>query len=119
MNFIEDNEINIPYFLLNSLRKISRNVQRKIQFIENTMYHHGLVKILVEFHLKNMGDNWESSLVRYHFKEDNQEQPSSGKAKTGRKRKIEEPVEQEQSRNNKTKRGRKRKTEEPVEQGQQ
>lgn len=26
------------------------------------MYHHGLIKILVEFHLKNVGDNWESLL---------------------------------------------------------
>ena len=59
MNFIEDNEINLPYFLLNSLRNTSGNVQRKIQFIENTMYHHGLIKILVEYQLKNVGDNWE------------------------------------------------------------
>lgn len=57
MNFLEENEINIPYFLLNSLRNLSRNVQRRIQFIDNTIYHHDLVKILVEFHLQNVGDN--------------------------------------------------------------
>jgi len=57
--FFEENEINLPYFLLNSLRKMSGNAQRRIQFIDNTMYHHSLVKILVESHLQNIGDNWE------------------------------------------------------------
>lgn len=52
--------------------------------------------MLIEFHLKDMGDNWERFLVRNHFKEDTQEKPSSNKAKRGRKRKIEEPLEQEQ-----------------------
>ena len=60
------------------------------------MYHHGLIKILVEFHLKNVGDNWEIFLVRNHFKEDNQEQPSRNKVKKGRKRKNEGPTEQVQ-----------------------
>lgn len=46
MHFLEGNEINLPYFLLNSLRKMSGNVQKKIQFIETNMYHHGLVKML-------------------------------------------------------------------------
>jgi len=51
MHFLEDHQMNLPYFLLNSLRKMATNVQKKIQCIKNTMYHHGLVKILVEFHL--------------------------------------------------------------------
>ena len=33
MNFFEEHEMNLPYFLLNSLKKMSRNVQKKIQFI--------------------------------------------------------------------------------------
>ena len=51
MHFLEGHQKNLSYFLLNSLNKMSTNVQQKIQCIENTMYHHGLVKILVEFHL--------------------------------------------------------------------
>jgi len=57
MHFLEGNEINLPYFLLNSLRKMSGNVQKKIQFIETTMYDHGLIEILIEFHLKGLGDD--------------------------------------------------------------
>ena len=69
MNFLENGEINIPFFLLNSLRRMASNVQKRIQSIETTMHHHGLVKISIEFHLKIIGDNWEDFLVRNHFQE--------------------------------------------------
>lgn len=64
MNFLENGTINLPFFLLNSLRRTSTNVQKKIESIETTMYHHGLVKILVEFHLKSIGDTQEDFLAR-------------------------------------------------------
>lgn len=51
------------------------NTQRKIQSIENNMYHHGLIKMLIEAHLKSIGDDWESFIVRNHFKEVQQEEP--------------------------------------------
>jgi len=72
MHFLEDHQMNLPYFLLNSLKKMSTNVQKRIQLIENTLYHHGLIKILVEFHLQSIGDNWESFLVINHFEERSQ-----------------------------------------------
>jgi len=67
MHFLEDHQMNLPYFILNSLKKMSTNVEKKIQCIENTLYHHGLIKTLVEFHLRSIGDNWKSFLVRNHF----------------------------------------------------
>lgn len=57
MHFFEGNEKKLPYFLLNSLKKMSSNTRRKIQSIENTMYHHGLLKIVIEAHLESLGDN--------------------------------------------------------------
>ena len=89
MHFLEDHQMNLPYFLLNSLKKMATNVHNKVQCIENTMYHHGLVKILVEFHLRSTGDDWESFLIRNHFKEKSPEKPSSSRALIGRKRTIE------------------------------
>lgn len=59
------------------------------------MYRHGIVKILVEFHLQNIGDNWEGFLVRNHFQEDTHEQPNSSRTKRGRKIKIDRTMEQE------------------------
>jgi len=67
INFLENGTINLPFFLLNSLRRMATNIQKKIRSIETTMYHHGLVKILVEFHLKSIGDTWEDFLVRIFF----------------------------------------------------
>ena len=69
MNFLEDKEINLPYFLLNSLRKMAGMVQKRIYFIDNTMYHHALIKLLIEFHLKIIGDTWEDFITRNHFQE--------------------------------------------------
>lgn len=71
---------------------MSGNVQKMIQFIEKTKYHHGLIKILIEFHLERLGDNWDSFLVRNHFKEEDQESPNSSKAKIGRNRIFENPI---------------------------
>jgi len=58
------------------------------------MYHHGLVKILVEFHLQSIGDDWECFLIRNHFEEKSPEKPSSNKILRGRKRTIEMTKEQ-------------------------
>jgi len=69
MNFLENGEINLPFLLLNSLRRMASNVQKKIEFIDTTMYHHGLVKILVEYNLKRIGDTWENFLIRNYFQE--------------------------------------------------
>lgn len=57
MHVLEGNEINLPYFLLNSLKKMTDNTKRKIQSIEITMYSHSLIKILIKDHLKSVGDD--------------------------------------------------------------
>ena len=57
MHFLEGNEINFPYFLLQSLKKMANSTQKKIRFIENTIYHHGLIQMLIEGNLKTKGDN--------------------------------------------------------------
>lgn len=76
------------------------NTQRKIQSIENTMYHHGLIKLLIEAHLKNTGDDWESFLVRNHFKEVEHDEPNTKIKRSRRnlslKPKDDLPLQQEQ-----------------------
>jgi len=48
MNFLENQTLNLPYFLLNILKKMSTTVQKNLEDIEPHLYHHGLVKILTE-----------------------------------------------------------------------
>ena len=37
MNFLENGDINLPFFLLNSLTRMYSNVQKKIESLETTM----------------------------------------------------------------------------------
>ena len=67
------------------MRRMATNFQKKIESIETTMYHHGLVKILVEFHLKSIGDTWEDVLVNFFF-QDAPESPEEGHVKKSRRR---------------------------------
>jgi len=64
MNFLEGQTLNLPYFLLLSLKKMSITVQKCIGNIEPHLYHHGLVKILIEDQLKKKKDIWEQFLMR-------------------------------------------------------
>ena len=48
MNFLDNQTLNLPYFLLNSLKKMSVTVQKHLGDVEPHFYHHGLVKILIE-----------------------------------------------------------------------
>lgn len=84
MNFLENQTLNLPYFLLNSLKKVSTTVQKNLGDVESHLYHHGLVKILIEKQLKEKKDTWEQFLVRNFFK-DPQETPESS---TSRRSKI-------------------------------
>lgn len=59
MNFLENQTINLPYFLLSSLKKMSTTVQKNLDDMEPHLYHHDLVKIMVENQLKEIKDTWE------------------------------------------------------------
>ena len=67
MNFLENQTINLPYFLLNSPKKMSITVQKNLGDIEPHLYHHSLVKILIEKQLKEREDTWEQLLIRNFF----------------------------------------------------
>jgi len=85
MNFLENESINLPYFLLNSLRKMSTTVQKNIDDVEPHLYHHGLIKILVENHLKEREDTWEKFLVRNFFQDPPEVLEGSSAKKSRRK----------------------------------
>lgn len=69
MNFMEVYTLNLPYFLLSSLKKMSSTVQKHVGNIEPHLYHHGFIKILIEDQMKNTKDTWEKFLTRNHFQE--------------------------------------------------
>jgi hypothetical protein len=67
-----DYELNMSVFLLKSLSKMAHFYQRKNLSSERNVFHHGLVKILIEFQLKQNGDFWEDFVKRNHFQENSE-----------------------------------------------
>jgi len=43
--------------------------------------------MLIEAHLENLGDNWDNFLIRNHFKEVEQGEPSSNKIRRSKRKK--------------------------------
>lgn len=50
-------ELNMSTFLFKSLSKMTHFHQKKNLSSERNVFHHGLVKILIEFQLKHNGDS--------------------------------------------------------------
>jgi len=87
MNFMEEHALNLPYFLLASLKKMSSTVQKHVGHIEPHLYHHGLIRIFIEEQLKSNKDTWEKFLIRNHFQEVTEASSSSpGIPKRSRRR---------------------------------
>ena len=84
LQFQGEHDINLPYFLFQSLRKMCSMAQRNPRNVEAYLCHNGLVKLLIEEQLKEKQDTWEKFLVRNHFAEPGE---SSIPRKSRRKRK--------------------------------
>jgi hypothetical protein len=60
-------KLNLPFYFLKSLRKMSKFYQRQNPNPKSSLFHHGLIHILVNFQLVNTGDTWQSFLLRNGF----------------------------------------------------
>jgi hypothetical protein len=67
-----DYELNMSVFLLKILSKMAHFYQRKNLSSERNVFHHGLVKILIEFQLEQNGDSWEKFVKINHFQENSE-----------------------------------------------
>jgi hypothetical protein len=60
-------ELNMPFYLLMSLYKMSKRYKRQSINSLSSLFHHRLVKILLVSHLSQIGDSWEGFLIRNGF----------------------------------------------------
>ena len=60
--------IGFPYFLLQSLTKMSKTIQKQKGNEDKSLYHFGLIKILIEFELQKRGITWEGFLIANQIK---------------------------------------------------
>ena len=52
-------QINLPYYLLHSLFKMSNAIKKGPKHLNHSLFHHGLIRILVENELGKTGRSWE------------------------------------------------------------
>jgi hypothetical protein len=62
-------QINFPYFLWMSLKKMARGVRSVSKKPETSLHHHGLIKLLVIHALKTQGGNWKQLLQQIFSQE--------------------------------------------------
>ena len=60
LHFVGKRSLDFPFYLYRSLAKMSDKVQDKKEGNETSLFHHGLIKILVLEELKRLGRGWSS-----------------------------------------------------------
>jgi hypothetical protein len=60
-------KMNIPFFFLQSLKKTTNKVQSTVGDPERSLFHHGLLKILVQHQLSLVGKSWDVLLAENDF----------------------------------------------------
>jgi hypothetical protein len=70
-------EMNVPYYLLMSIGKMSNMIQSKSKDVDSSLFHSGLIKMLVSEELGKKEISWENFMVTSHFKFDLASTPQS------------------------------------------
>jgi hypothetical protein len=70
MHFTGKQSLNLPFYLLRSLGKMSDKVQAKSKLVENNVFHSRLIKMLVLEELKNIDSDWDTFLTSSGFQPD-------------------------------------------------
>jgi len=70
LHFIGKNEMNILFYLLRSMGKMSDRVQDKSKAVDTSVFHFGLIRMLVMEELKKRNIPWEQFIVYAHMQLD-------------------------------------------------
>jgi hypothetical protein len=104
LHFTGKIKMNIPYYLLRIIGKMLDRIQSKSKDVDTSIFHSGLIRILVSEELGKKDISWEHFVVASHFKLDIAATPqsqnasplsstSAAKAGTRKKRKGRAPVQ--------------------------
>jgi hypothetical protein len=77
LHFIGKVQMNMPYYLLRSIGKMTDRVQDKSMDVDSSLFHSGLIGMLVSEELGKKYISWENFLVSSHFKLDPTPSPQS------------------------------------------
>jgi hypothetical protein len=77
MHFTGKEPLNLPFYLFRSLGKMSDRVQAKSKQVDTSVFHSGLIKMLVLEELKKTNTDWDAFLVASGFQPDVVHTPQS------------------------------------------
>jgi hypothetical protein len=58
-------KLNMSFYLLRSLYKMAKRYKK--QSLDSSLFHHGLIKLLLVHHLKVLGDDWDTFITHNGF----------------------------------------------------
>jgi hypothetical protein len=64
MNFM-GYPLNMPFYFQRSLYKMSKRFKR--EKADSSLFHHGLIKLIIVYHLSLHGDSWRAFIARNGF----------------------------------------------------
>jgi hypothetical protein len=64
-HFLFNKPFNFPFYFLKSLEKMSSQVRKNVTNPHNSLFHHGLIKILVLAELEKQGKNWDAFIYQF------------------------------------------------------
>jgi hypothetical protein len=70
LHFTSKVEMNITYYLLRSIGKMSDRIEAKSKYVDSILFDSGLIRILVSEELGKKEISWENFVVTSHFKLD-------------------------------------------------
>jgi hypothetical protein len=59
--------LNMPFYFHRSLYKMSKKFKR--QKVDSSLFHHGLIKLIIVYHLGLHGDSWRAFIARNGFED--------------------------------------------------
>lgn len=68
--------ISLPYFLLQSLTKMSKTIQKQKGNEDKSLYHFGLIKILIEDEMQRRGKTWKEFLTANQIRDEEDKEKS-------------------------------------------
>jgi hypothetical protein len=80
LHFTGKIKMNIPYYLLRIIGKMLDRIQSKSKDVDTSIFHSGLIRILVSEDLGKKDISWEHFFVASHFKLDIAATPQSQNA---------------------------------------
>jgi hypothetical protein len=64
-HFLFNKPLNFPFYFLKILENMSSQVRKNVTNPHNSIFHHGLIKLLILSELERKGQNWD--LFMYQF----------------------------------------------------